>query len=163
MVQSSVGMNVGTTCVRSSPNWSSIVIFRRPAVTLPGNPKIYIMAKSFASTIRLLENLYRRPKQYLKVQRTHTFPLHICSLYSIKLPMSSTIADRDYAVTIPDTLRFWPWPRKINPHYSICKKESSEWCESFKAFSTGAQNAFNKCDFSKRIFAFKTAHINFIS
>ncbi|KJA22852.1 hypothetical protein HYPSUDRAFT_138665 [Hypholoma sublateritium FD-334 SS-4] len=51
-------------------------------------------------------------------------------------------------VTLPDTLRFWPWQRHINPHYSACKKASSEWCESFKAFSPQAQRAFNKCDFN---------------
>lgn len=49
---------------------------------------------------------------------------------------------------IPDTLRSWPWPRHINPHYAVCKAESSAWCEAFKAFDARAQKAFNRCDFS---------------
>ncbi|KAF9461959.1 terpenoid synthase [Collybia nuda] len=50
--------------------------------------------------------------------------------------------------TIPNTLQNWPWPRHINPHYNICKAESSAWCEGFKAFTPKAQKAFNKCDFN---------------
>ncbi|KAJ7798178.1 terpenoid synthase [Mycena leptocephala] len=49
---------------------------------------------------------------------------------------------------IPDTLRSWPWPRHINPHYAVCKAESSAWCEAFKAFDARAQKAFNRCDFN---------------
>ncbi|KAJ7835226.1 terpenoid synthase [Mycena leptocephala] len=49
---------------------------------------------------------------------------------------------------IPDTLRNWPWPRQLNPHYQVCKEESSAWCESFHAFSPKAQKAFNRCDFN---------------
>ncbi|KAF8884017.1 terpenoid synthase [Infundibulicybe gibba] len=49
---------------------------------------------------------------------------------------------------IPDTLRNWPWPRHLNPHYSICKTESAAWCEAFRAFSPKAQDAFNRCDFN---------------
>ncbi|CAL1709814.1 unnamed protein product [Somion occarium] len=49
---------------------------------------------------------------------------------------------------IPDILRTWPWPRRLSPHYAICKAESSAWCESFEAFSPKAQDAFNRCDFS---------------
>lgn len=51
-------------------------------------------------------------------------------------------------ITIPDTLRNWPWPRFINPHYEECKAESSAWCEGFHAFSPKAQIAFNRCDFN---------------
>ncbi|KAJ7454224.1 terpenoid synthase [Mycena latifolia] len=51
-------------------------------------------------------------------------------------------------LTIPDTLRSWPWPRSINPYYEECKIESSEWCEGFKAFDAKAQKAFNLCDFN---------------
>ncbi|KAJ6555586.1 terpenoid synthase [Mycena vulgaris] len=36
--------------------------------------------------------------------------------------------------------------RHINPYYAICKEESSEWCEVFKA---KAQKSFNRCDFSQ--------------
>jgi hypothetical protein len=49
---------------------------------------------------------------------------------------------------IPDFLKNWPWPRKINPHYEECKADSSAWCESFGAFTPKAQEAFKKCDFS---------------
>jgi hypothetical protein len=52
-------------------------------------------------------------------------------------------------VTLPDTLRNWPWPRLINPHYEECKLESTAWCERFQAFSPKAQQAFNRCDFNK--------------
>ncbi|KAF9034651.1 terpenoid synthase [Hymenopellis radicata] len=48
---------------------------------------------------------------------------------------------------LPDLLRNWPWPRRINPFYKECKKESQEWCEGFKAFSPKAQRVFNLCDF----------------
>lgn len=61
---------------------------------------------------------------------------------------------------IPDTLRNWPWPRRLNPHYAVCKAESAAWCESFKAFSPKAQNAFNRCDFSKQPFLRQTTHID---
>ncbi|KAI0795580.1 terpenoid synthase [Abortiporus biennis] len=49
---------------------------------------------------------------------------------------------------LPDILRNWPWPRRINPFYEECKKESEEWCEAFKAFSPKAQAAFNLCNFN---------------
>ncbi|KAJ7893945.1 hypothetical protein B0H14DRAFT_3427245 [Mycena olivaceomarginata] len=49
---------------------------------------------------------------------------------------------------LPEMLKNWPWPRSISPFYEQVKKESSEWCESFQAFSPKAQNAFNLCDFS---------------
>ncbi|KAJ3514441.1 hypothetical protein NLJ89_g2384 [Agrocybe chaxingu] len=51
-------------------------------------------------------------------------------------------------IYIPDTLRNWPWPREINPHYEECKRESAAWVEKFGAFSAKAQKAFNKCDFN---------------
>ncbi|KAE9390857.1 terpenoid synthase [Gymnopus androsaceus JB14] len=54
----------------------------------------------------------------------------------------------DRILYIPDTLRSWPWPRAINPHYSVCKQESSAWCEGFKAFDAKAQKSFNRCDFN---------------
>ncbi|KAF8212710.1 terpenoid synthase [Mycena galopus ATCC 62051] len=49
---------------------------------------------------------------------------------------------------LPDMLPQWPWPRSINSFYEEAKKESAEWCESFKAFSPKAQKAFNLCDFN---------------
>ncbi len=50
---------------------------------------------------------------------------------------------------LPDTLRNWPWPRRINPFYEVCKKESQGWCEAFVAFSPNAQTSFNGYDVSK--------------
>ncbi len=40
---------------------------------------------------------------------------------------------------IPDTLTYWPWPRKINPHYEEVKAASDAWFRSFKAFGPKAQ------------------------
>lgn len=56
-------------------------------------------------------------------------------------------------IRIPDTLVNWPWPRTVNPHYERCKAESTAWLEGFKAFSPRAQKAFNRCDFSKWLYA----------
>ncbi|KAJ4471607.1 terpenoid synthase [Lentinula aciculospora] len=49
---------------------------------------------------------------------------------------------------LPDTLRQWPWSRKLNPNYEKVKAESKAWLESFHAFPPKAQNAFNRCDFN---------------
>ncbi|PBK67981.1 terpenoid synthase [Armillaria solidipes] len=49
---------------------------------------------------------------------------------------------------IPDTLTFWPWPRKINPHHEEVKAASDAWFQPFKAFGPEAQRAFECCDFS---------------
>lgn len=49
---------------------------------------------------------------------------------------------------IPNTLAHWRWPRAINPNYEICKVESAAWAESFRAFNSKAQQAFNRCDFN---------------
>lgn len=47
---------------------------------------------------------------------------------------------------IPDLLRNWPWPRRLNPHYSICNAESTAWCEALGAFnSPESQDALNRC------------------
>lgn len=56
------------------------------------------------------------------------------------------MADKSYR--LPDLLRDWPWKRVISPHYRAVKAKSVPWIESFKPFSTKAQEAFNKCDFS---------------
>ncbi|KAJ6465604.1 terpenoid synthase [Mycena vitilis] len=49
---------------------------------------------------------------------------------------------------LPDMLTNWPWPRRLNPNYEVCKEESTAWIEAFHAFSPKAQNAFNLCDFN---------------
>ncbi|KAK0214402.1 hypothetical protein IW262DRAFT_1485227 [Armillaria fumosa] len=40
---------------------------------------------------------------------------------------------------IPDTLMYWPWPRKINPHHEEVKAVSDAWFRSLKAFGPEAQ------------------------
>lgn len=53
-------------------------------------------------------------------------------------------------IHIPDTLASWPWPRKINPHYKICKIESSTWIKSFGVqLDKSTHEAFSKCDPSR--------------
>ncbi|KAK0200178.1 terpenoid synthase [Desarmillaria ectypa] len=47
---------------------------------------------------------------------------------------------------IPDTLIYWPWPRRINPHYDEVKPVSEAWFQSFKAFEPEAQRAYDRCD-----------------
>ena len=54
-------------------------------------------------------------------------------------------------IFLPDILAEWPWPRRLNPYYKEAKAESEAWLESFKAFDTKAQDAFNNCDFSTSI------------
>ncbi|PBK94448.1 terpenoid synthase [Armillaria gallica] len=49
---------------------------------------------------------------------------------------------------IPDTLTYWPWPRRINPHYEEVKAASDAWFRSFKAFGPESQRAFDRCNFS---------------
>ncbi|PBK94401.1 hypothetical protein ARMGADRAFT_927672 [Armillaria gallica] len=40
---------------------------------------------------------------------------------------------------IPDTLMYWPWPRKINPHHEKVKAASDAWFRSLNAFGPEAQ------------------------
>ncbi|KAJ6495182.1 terpenoid synthase [Mycena sanguinolenta] len=57
--------------------------------------------------------------------------------------------DRDRVqLLFPDTLRNWPWPRDLSPHFEVAKEESAAWFETFNAFSPKAQKAFNRCDFN---------------
>ncbi|SJL16451.1 uncharacterized protein ARMOST_19975 [Armillaria ostoyae] len=49
---------------------------------------------------------------------------------------------------IPDTLMYWPWPRKINPHHEEVKAVSDAWFRSLKAFGPEAQREFECCDSS---------------
>ncbi|KAG1873120.1 terpenoid synthase [Suillus subluteus] len=46
-------------------------------------------------------------------------------------------------IFIPDLLARWPFPRRLNQHYSKVSAESCAWLEGFKAFSPKAQQAFN--------------------
>jgi hypothetical protein len=52
-------------------------------------------------------------------------------------------------IFIPDLLVRWPFPRRLNRYYPKVRVESSTWLESFKAFSPKAQQAFDRCNFSK--------------
>lgn len=58
---------------------------------------------------------------------------------------------RDKQYYIPDLLHWqgWPWKRRLSPHYSDVKAESTAWTESFKPFSERGQKAFNACDLSQ--------------
>ncbi|KAK0437390.1 terpenoid synthase [Armillaria borealis] len=49
---------------------------------------------------------------------------------------------------LPDTLMYWPWPHRINPHHEEVKAASEAWFRTFKAFGPEAQRAFDFCDFS---------------
>ena len=51
-------------------------------------------------------------------------------------------------VYLPDTGSYWPWPRRLNPHFKEVGGPSVAWLESFGAFNPQAQEAFNKCKFS---------------
>ncbi|KAJ7740505.1 terpenoid synthase [Mycena olivaceomarginata] len=55
---------------------------------------------------------------------------------------------QEVAFYLPDMLRNWPWPHSISAFYDEVKKESSEWCESFKAFSPKVQDVFNFSSYS---------------
>ncbi|KAI0033928.1 terpenoid synthase [Vararia minispora EC-137] len=50
-------------------------------------------------------------------------------------------------IILPDTLYSWPWPRRINQHYSETKVKLDAWIHSTKILDAKAQNAFDKCDF----------------
>ncbi|KAL0574477.1 hypothetical protein V5O48_007491 [Marasmius crinis-equi] len=49
---------------------------------------------------------------------------------------------------LPNTLRAWPWQRRLNPFHESCKKESDVWLGSFKAFDQRSQRAYERCDFA---------------
>ena len=55
---------------------------------------------------------------------------------------------------IPKTLENWKWPRQINPHHNEVYPEASAWIKSFKAFSPKAQEAFDRCNFSKTSYVY---------
>lgn len=48
---------------------------------------------------------------------------------------------------LPDTLKKWQWPRRLNPHYAEVSQVSAAWAASFRGFSPRAQKAFDRCDF----------------
>ncbi|KAI0293868.1 isoprenoid synthase domain-containing protein [Multifurca ochricompacta] len=50
---------------------------------------------------------------------------------------------------LPDTLKNWKWPRQISPDHVEVRAASAEWLRSLKAFSPRAQDAFDRCEFSK--------------
>ncbi|KAK0443667.1 terpenoid synthase [Desarmillaria tabescens] len=54
----------------------------------------------------------------------------------------------DVMFRIPNTLTYWPWPRRINPHYEDAKAASEAWLRSFKMFGSETQSAFDHCAFS---------------
>ncbi|KAF8520672.1 terpenoid synthase [Gautieria morchelliformis] len=65
---------------------------------------------------------------------------------SSKTPSVSRPASDSNLIVIPDILRSWPWSRCINPHYAICKEETTAWWETFNGFSARTLKAFPACD-----------------
>ncbi|KAI0737821.1 terpenoid synthase [Daedaleopsis nitida] len=51
--------------------------------------------------------------------------------------------------TIPDLLRNWPWPRKINPLYEEVSEESNAWLRTFNPFTPKSQLSFEKGDLGR--------------
>ncbi|KAK0184329.1 hypothetical protein F5146DRAFT_1125739, partial [Armillaria mellea] len=45
----------------------------------------------------------------------------------------------DVVFRLPNTLTYWPWPRRINPHHEEVKAASEAWFRSFKAFGPKSQ------------------------
>lgn len=72
---------------------------------------------------------------------------NICHPY-LDSSMSTTGTSNRYR--IPDNLTNWKWPRHLNPYYPEVKAASAAWARSFGAFSPKAQDAYDRCDFSKR-------------
>ncbi|KAB5518870.1 terpenoid synthase [Coniochaeta sp. 2T2.1] len=54
-----------------------------------------------------------------------------------------------HSIVLPNMLATWKWPRCINPHYDEVKRASGAWLAGFGAFSPKAQQAFDRCDFSR--------------
>ena len=64
-----------------------------------------------------------------------------------KFPPQSTAPPRRYIIThesegvireylcLPDTMKSWPWRRKINPHRDAAAAESAAWLEGLKLLS----------------------------
>jgi len=50
---------------------------------------------------------------------------------------------------LPNTVGTWPWPRRLNQHYTEINAESSAWIKSFKAFTPKAQEGYDRCQFGK--------------
>ena len=46
---------------------------------------------------------------------------------------------------LPDTLRSWPWPRSLNPHWIVAQEESVAWVEQHIELDPAARYAFDQC------------------
>ena len=56
---------------------------------------------------------------------------------------------------LPDTLKDWPWPRRIGPYYEEIKQECDAWIHQFNVFDENAQRAFDKCNFGSQAVIFE--------
>ncbi|KZV99782.1 hypothetical protein EXIGLDRAFT_831178 [Exidia glandulosa HHB12029] len=82
-------------------------------------------------------------KSKLALYRTVRLPAQMLS------PTSEPAGSERIVYRLPDNLRIWPWPRRINPLYEQAKAESIAWIRELHAFSPKAQNAFEKGDFAR--------------
>ncbi|KAI0284089.1 terpenoid synthase [Russula brevipes] len=64
---------------------------------------------------------------------------------------------------IPDLLESWKWTRRhLNPHYQEVKEESEAWVRCFGAFSPKAQEAYDRCDFTRLRAGADLMHVYYI-
>ncbi|KAI0345597.1 terpenoid synthase [Trametopsis cervina] len=63
---------------------------------------------------------------------------------------------------LPETMRNWPWLRRLNPHYEEVSTASKEWFKSFKPFSERSQYAFDKGDFAHLRTGIDFVHVRFL-
>ncbi|KAM5538094.1 hypothetical protein V8D89_008291 [Ganoderma adspersum] len=47
---------------------------------------------------------------------------------------------------LPDTMKSWPWPRRINPHHEAATAACTAWFKGFKPFSPKSLQAYDRAD-----------------
>ena len=47
---------------------------------------------------------------------------------------------------LPDTMKSWPWPRRINPHHEAAAAACTAWFKGFKPFSPKFLQAYDMAD-----------------
>jgi hypothetical protein len=53
----------------------------------------------------------------------------------------STMSNRYY---LPNTLKNWKWPRRLNPHYLEVKEDSEAWARRLEGLGHNAQHTYDK-------------------
>jgi hypothetical protein len=78
-----------------------------------------------------------------------SFLFHCCWAHSSsqksKLPAINNMA----TLYLPETLKNWPWPRAVNPHYEEIAAKSLTWLHSYNFFPPKAQQAFDQCNYGE--------------